>query len=153
MYYGGMQAPQRSTTVPPDWLSMPPPNAWNAPSVSSVGPSFTPPQQPMRYRSLTPHGGGGSYNYGSMGPPPAPAASGMVNSMPNVSGAQGYVYSEAPVESQPAAGGEYYPPQQGQWNGGVDVNGAPMVAKPEDEYHAEQVADPNNSWQQQPPPM
>lgn len=61
MYYGGMQAPQRSTTVPPDWLSMPPPNAWNAPSVSSVGPSFTPPQQPMRYRSLTPHGGGGSY--------------------------------------------------------------------------------------------
>lgn len=150
MYYGGMQAPQRSTTVPPDWLSMPPPNAWNAPSVSSVGPSFTPPQQPMRYRSLTPHGGGGSYNYGSMGPPPAPAASGMVNSMP-VSGAQGYVYSE-PTPVDGAQQGEYYPPQQGQWNGGVDVNGGPMVAKVEDEYHAEAV-DPNNSWQQQPPPM
>lgn len=76
----------------------------------------------------------------------------MVNSMPNVSGTQGYVYSEpAAVDGQ--QGGEYYPPQQGQWNSGVDVNGAPMVAKAEDEYHGDQAVDHNNSWQQQPPPM
>lgn len=151
MYYGGMQAPQRSTTVPPDWLSMPPPNAWNAPSIGSVGPSFTPPQQPMRYRSLTPHGG--TYNYGSMGPPPAPANN-MVNSMPNVSAQQGYVYSEPALEGTPQPpGAEYYAQPQGQWNGGVDVNGAPLVAKTEDEHYADQV-DP--SWQQQPqapPPL
>lgn len=63
--------PYRSTTVPPDWLSMPPP-AWSG-QVVGVHPSFSPaPQQPMRFRSATPAMTPSSYSYGSMPPPPAP---------------------------------------------------------------------------------
>ncbi|BEI96194.1 hypothetical protein CcaverHIS631_0111430 [Cutaneotrichosporon cavernicola] len=64
----------RSTTVPPDWLSMPPPPpTWsNAPVPVSVGHSFSPAPTPMRFRSATPQMQASGYSYGSMAPPPAP---------------------------------------------------------------------------------
>jgi hypothetical protein len=73
---GGMGA-FRSTTVPPDWLSMPPPSApWGTPPQAMAAPhhpSFSPvPQQPMRFRSATPQMAAHNYPYGSMPPPPHP---------------------------------------------------------------------------------
>lgn len=76
---GGGMGPYRSTTVPPDWLSMPPPSAqWGTPPQVNSHPSFSPvPSQPMRFRSATPQMAQSSYSYGSMPPPPPPQGSMM----------------------------------------------------------------------------
>lgn len=114
--YGSV--PYRSTTVPPDFLSMPPPGAaWSA-SASVPHPSFSPAQQPMRFRSATPQmmAPPAAYPYGSMPPPPAPGIlpGAGVHSVPPP-GAAGYpVYPDA-------QGHEYgFVPAATQWAPGVD---------------------------------
>ncbi|KAL1408449.1 hypothetical protein Q8F55_005261 [Vanrija albida] len=114
--YGSV--PYRSTTVPPDFLSMPPPGAAWSTSASVPHPSFSPAAQPMRFRSATPQmmAPPAAYPYGSMPPPPAPGIlpGGGVHSVPPP-GAAGYpVYPDA-------QGHEYgFVPATAQWAPGVD---------------------------------
>jgi hypothetical protein len=102
--YGGGMGQYRSTTVPPDWLSMPPPNApWSTPPQAvSSHPSFSPvPQQPMRFRSATPQMAAPSYSYGSM-PPPPPPSQGMMQGLNVATGTPHAPYPFYSAEPQSA---------------------------------------------------
>lgn len=137
--FGNM--PYRSTTLPPDWLSMPPPNAWSAPVNSVVPPAFPmAPQQPMRYRSATPSMAPSSnYSYGSMPPPPAP--------MMGVPGVMPYnVYEQPPQHQEYPA---YMQQPQPQWEGVPNPNppnGVQHVQDESDYDTSAEMPDPN-AWQ------
>jgi hypothetical protein len=127
----------RSTTVPPDWLSMPPPPpAWsNAPVPVSVGHSFSPAPQPMRFRSATPQMQASSYSYGSMPPPPAPGM--MAAPMPMQYPQAGYEQA-----ADPSYGTGFVQGWPEQVNGVADEGNDSY----EKSYEAVEVPDPNG-WQ------
>jgi len=108
-YNGGGMGAYRSTTVPPDWLSMPPPNApWGTPPQPvSSHPSFSPvPQQPMRFRSATPQMTP-NYSYGSMPPPPPPSQSILqpLNVATGTAAAPYPIYTAEPQSTEYSGGG------------------------------------------------
>lgn len=161
----------RSTTVPPDWLSIQPPGTtWGV----STGTTFSPAQQPMRFRSATPQlsmptaaptataANAAGYAYGSMPPPPAPGimappAAGYQVYTPDASAqtAQDYTSFVPSAGGGPTpGGGAWADPSLGSVGGVASVEPGSDI-KPPVEYdhgghqpHAIDLADPSaGAWQ------